>query len=810
MPLPRISNTPGSATDAPTAATDLNLWADQIEASQANISSNTSVITNVAYGNTALGSLVNDLTVGNLALFAAIGGVGSTKTSALPAASTLLGSELVALVQGGINVQSTINSFLHGSAANYIDFSTYVGFDPTGATDQSAILQQAVIDAIAASKQLRIPVGLYLLNSPVDLAPSLHAGLDMVGITSPTGYTGGLGFALPGFGVNVFFKANFNDRPGFYFTAARWIHLANFVIVGLNAISQFQASNDIKANYNVGGCRDTQWSPYCGIAIDAFNIVVPADGGYPGMSAKYNLHGSNGSSGGVFENVHTMGFIVGWGIGLSGNAAGGTDTMTWYNCRSTICDTAVAVGQPQSKDCIFFLGGYGSCRTGFDGANYGAKQGVPIPMYGINFGYLYRIFNYSSQFGPLFLHDSYCESVRSIGNFGTGGSTPRGHGSIMNMQFSMEVANAGPMPPLLLETYGLFSFRDCNFSVNSGNAYTWNFGNDITSPITFDTCTFSTTPTSGIPPLVGMSSTGPVAKLVNCLATGTFPYQPISDESTIDVSAFTINNRFIGPQRSAFFANGTGAVYYQSSTILGYITVAATATAFTTRAITFTTTLALGAVSGTLTAPWADVDGWNTVLFSNGNVKTCLFHNGSTAVTWGADGLASSATASATAQNVGLTFNATDVTLVQVNDIFLWKMVTQGNSAVQRVVPGWIVTGIVGSVVTCAPLFDSTEFDTVGNNGGGTSMFVCQIPWAPSGAALTCTTSTSVNLTLVSPISVLKNGDWVNGAGLAANSRVVSGGGTANITLNKATSASAAGVALSFGRFQTATMTPTW
>lgn len=50
--------------------------------------------------------------------------------------------------------------------------------------------------------------------------------------------------------------------------------------------------------------------------------------------------------------------------------------------------------------------------------------------------------------------------------------------------------------------------------------------------------------------------------------------------------------------------------------------------------ITFTTSLAIGAVLGTLTAPFSFPTGSYLILFSNGETILCSFTNGSTAVTW--------------------------------------------------------------------------------------------------------------------------------------------------------------------------------
>jgi hypothetical protein len=807
--IPLISTTLGSGTNAPVAA------ANTINALVGSV--NTLIDTTIPGINASVAANAGSITALNSSVTSLNNSVGVLNTAnnwaALPAASLpLTGAELTRLVQGGLNVRATVAAMNPNAVTRFIDFGAYVGWDPTGITDQSTILNQAVSDAITAGVQLRIPGGIYLLNSPVNLSPLPQDGIDMVG---PSPVAGGAA-SVPGFGgfnpkrhgVKVYFMCSFTDRPAFYMNNARQFHLANFAIAGMNNPAQFQEMNDIKTNYITGGCRDSQYSPYCGLAIDAFNCAVPPDGGYPGMTASYFGSTQNGSSNGLVENVTISGFVVGIGHCLSG-VGSQTDTTTYFRCNVLLCDTCIAVGQPQSKVCAVILGNYGQSRQAFDGVNYGAGTGLPIPVWGVNFTYLHRFFNYQSTVGPMFIHDCYAESCRSFGNYGIGGSTTRGHCTISNMQFTLHAAAALPLP-IIFETFGSASIRDINFGADVFQVPSWGIANNLATPIEIDTCTFVNS-VSGVPALVGLTSAGSGVTFQNCISNVNGTYQPLADISSADVSTFTAANRFAGTVHSTYYANGVGETFYQSPNITGSVAAAATGTAFTNRAITFTTTLALGAVSGTLNANWTDVSGWYYTVFSNGNTRAVLYKNGTTNASWGATGLSSAATASATANGVALSFTATDVTLFFLGDILMWKMLPQGGSVSQWTVPAWVVTNIAGSVVTCQPIVDALQFDTVANNGGGTSLLIVQNQWAPSGAALTATTNTSTSLTSVSPTTILKNGDWIQGsADVVANSRVVAGGGTATVTLNKAATGSHAGVNLFFGRLFTPTTTATW
>ena len=109
------------------------------------------------------------------------------------------------------------------------------------------------------------------------------------------------------------------------------------------------------------------------------------------------------------------------------------------------------------------------------------------------------------------------------------------------------------------------------------------------------------------------------------------------------------------------------------------------------------------------------------------------------------------------------------------------------------------ISSIVGAAVTCSLLFDPSLYDSVANQFTTTQVSVAPNHLAPT-QSLTCTTNTTTTLASVSPITILQNGDFVVGAGIPANSRVVSGGGTATVVISQAATTSASGVQLYFGR----------
>jgi hypothetical protein len=727
---------------------------------------------------------------------------------------TALDDHLGAFLQvGGKSIQRQLKELYGGRDSTghltgvYCDPRDWTGWDPTGTNDISTYLQAAIAQAITDHVPVGIPPGVYA-TSPVDFGVNVNDGVQIVGVGGYPGNSYVSNSALGNHGSLVIFNPTAVDKPCFYNShAVRGAHFANIGVLGPNNTwSYTQAPNDFKQNYNPGGVyRDAQWSPHCGFAIDSFMGATPADGGYPGMTSIYGAVG--GSSGITFDNVNVQGFVVGMTVGLTGSQA---DTIFWNNCMIKQCDTAFAIGGGQSKEALMLFGLILGCRQAFDGANYGAKQGFPIITLGVCCQYLLRKYNYQDTFGPLMSQMDYHENVRSLGNYGTAFASVRGHCTIQGTQFTQDLGTSLP-PPMILDTYGIASIRDMNFWGGSNTGpLAYNFCSDILSPIKFDTCQFAGQP-AGVPGVVGMTATGSNVEFDNCLMNSGTPL-PWSDSSMIDVGSIGSNKRWVGSVRANRYANGTSIVEYISSSASGVVSLAATGTAINSRSVTFTGTLAIGAIQGTLSTTWTDPTGWYMTTFPNTDVRPVNYVNGSTTAKWGYWGTSSAMTApTATAVGVSLTFTATDPTVWFVGDILFWKVLKLYSGSSQRNVPAWVVTSVVGSAITAQPICDATYYDTVANNGAGTTINVFQPQWAPT-ANLTCTTNGTTALTAVLPINLIPttSHDWVTGTGFAANTRIVSNDGAGNIVLNKAVTGSGTLIPMHFGQFQTPTMTATW
>lgn len=152
-----------------------------------------------------------------------------------------------------------------------------------------------------------------------------------------------------------------------------------------------------------------------------------------------------------------------------------------------------------------------------------------------------------------------------------------------------------------------------------------------------------------------------------------------------------------------------------------------------------------------------------------------------------------------------LTFTCTTVTHLLVGDVLMWLMLAVGASTTARRVPALKVTAISGTDVTCSLLWLRRYYNEA---DAPTSLRILVHEWAPGAALTGDITSGSPTIANVSPTTILQNGDWIKGAsGIPSNTRVVSGGGTATVTLSKNATANVTGVALFFGRMHTVDVT---
>jgi len=151
-----------------------------------------------------------------------------------------------------------------------------------------------------------------------------------------------------------------------------------------------------------------------------------------------------------------------------------------------------------------------------------------------------------------------------------------------------------------------------------------------------------------------------------------------------------------------------------------------------------------------------------------------------------------------------VTLTVGDATDVLVGDILFWPMLAVAPSTAVATVPALRVTSKAGLVLTCAMLWDPALYNATYPHAG---VLIAVYETAPGMAVTGTTANNSTSVTLVTPVTFFKNGDWITGNGLHANARVVSGEGLATLVLNRVATATASNVKLSSAKLQVLTMT---
>jgi len=289
------------------------------------------------------------------------------------------------------------------------------GAKADGATDDAAAINTAIQFCISQNGTvLQFLRGTYSIASPI-LCFKWTAGAFSFFSLTLIGETPGYITAQ-----QTRIVTTFKDCPALIIQAGRMIKVQNISFLG-GASSGAQPGysdllNDSGATpwWNTNGARDTSYSPHAGIAIDPFCSGVPADGGYPGLSAYYTAN--VGSSGVFLQNAAPKGFIVGVALSCSGGGTQLGDNVILDKCSLGGNKVSVAIGQSQDRGITirdpFVLG----CQVFLDTKRYGAGTGGCQTVDGGIIDFVKWLLNYTTgNYQNLTLRNIFSESIYSLG-----------------------------------------------------------------------------------------------------------------------------------------------------------------------------------------------------------------------------------------------------------------------------------------------------------------------------------------------------------------------------------------------------------
>lgn len=169
-------------------------------------------------------------------------------------------------------------------------------------------------------------------------------------------------------------------------------------------------------------CRDRNFSPYAGIAIDPFSISasqIPADGGYPDYTAWYRGSGGIGGPTGIsIEDVYIYGFVV--GICSSPNSFTRNAELTNIINKIQFANTKLCISGSQDQEkgnVVTNLGCWGVTHTVFATGLYGARTPGNWIIENANIaGYVNRlIYNPQSGYFASHFKNIFAESIGQLG-----------------------------------------------------------------------------------------------------------------------------------------------------------------------------------------------------------------------------------------------------------------------------------------------------------------------------------------------------------------------------------------------------------
>jgi hypothetical protein len=390
---------------------------------------------------------------------------------------------------------STTARLLADRAADCINANDYGALPGASASVNRIALQAAIDKGIETQKKVVIPIpGDYATDQPLYIMKFsggvyTYCSCEIEGAKQPWEVQSGTTI------LSTRIVPTFTDLPAIIIQNGRGVKLKDIAVFGKNS---FNIGTGLTAPYYPemmtnttfvnGGCRDSRYSPYAGICVDPFGTSVPADGGYPGLSAYY-VATAAGSSGCTFEGVMSVNFVIGFCLTPNGTTQN-NETVEFLHCGANYNRVGVAVCQSQSREVNWRGGGVAFNLIGFDTNLYGARTGGCPNIWGANMSGKY-LFNVNVQYGAPVNITVYAESFASIGFLGPGASASAQPINFAGCTFAFS-SMGGTFPDHHCVSYGNLNFYGCQFSNTSFSVDgPWRFYRRGTVPILFSGCGFT-------------------------------------------------------------------------------------------------------------------------------------------------------------------------------------------------------------------------------------------------------------------------------------------------------------------------------
>lgn len=411
--------------------------------------------------------------------------------------------------------------------------------------------------------------------------------------------------------------------------------------------------------------------------------------------------GSTGSFKIAFEHVRVQGFVCGLVIQPSGADANASSVSVDHGEINECC-YGVSVCGSQNRNVLLKDCSINNCMEAVTNVRHGAQFGSIPKVWGGEWTYLARLFYVRGDVDSFAVDSLYCESIRSIGVLGQAFSAPCA-AAFTGCNFTFIGNEPGYGAACILDHAMPVSFTACNLTLEDSV-----FGVVTrTVPAQLTSCLIFATQGDGWLWLPGADATR-MPELRGCVVKSNGPRGALDSGTKVGVNSD------------------------------GRCTKDELASARTVRYLPTARRVDNTQNSYELRVP-RDIVGWQAL----GRKATVS---------------ASVSSYAATGKSLSLVGDDTDFA---VGDVLLWPMLAV-SAALPTALPSLRVTSAANGVITCAILFDASEYDTL------TPVSKVQIlpqfwAWVPSTPPLRCTWSAGSNVVACSadPRLYLRVGDFV-------------------------------------------------